>query len=193
MIKKKEIFSVDIFENLETRYSLRRYSEQKVEQEKLEKCLRASQLSPSACNAQPYTFVAVDDPALCAEISDALKNSVLHINTFTNKTPCFVVIVSESGNMTSKLGDILRDKNYSEYDAGIAAQSFCLCANELGLGTCIMGWFDEKKLKKALDVPEKKRIALVIACGYPAENTERPEKKRKPFEEVVRYNGYKKV
>ena len=183
---------MDIFESLATRYSLRSYSDRKVERDKLETCLRATQLSPSACNSQPYTFVVADNPALCGEIAEALKNEAFRINTFAEKTPCFVVIVSEPGNMTSRLGELLKDKNYADFDAGIAAQSFCLCANELGLGTCIMGWFNEKKLRAALGIPSRKRIALVIACGYPAASAQRPEKKRKPFEEAVRYNGYEK-
>ncbi|MBS1234180.1 MAG: putative nitroreductase, partial [Bacteroidetes bacterium] len=95
----------------------------------------------------------------------------------------------EKANMTSSIGQVLKNKEYPLIDIGIAAVHFCLQAVEEGLGTCIIGWFNEKKVRKLLSVPRNKRIELIITVGYPATNEIRP-KNRKPREEVVAYNKY---
>lgn len=75
-------------------------------------------------------------------------------------------------------------------DIGIAAEHFCLQATELGLGTCMLGWFDESGIKKLLQIPKNKSLALLITLGYPPEAYRQRQKIRKNFEEVVRFNGY---
>ncbi len=84
----------------------------------------------------------------------------------------------------------IKDKEYPLLDIGIAANNICMQATELGLGSCILGWFDEKGLKQLLDVPEKKRIPLVISLGYSAAITRK--KIRKPLKEIVHFNSYKR-
>ena len=72
----------------------------------------------------------------------------------------------------------------------IAAAHFCLQAAELGLGTCMIGWFDEKKLKLLLNIPEKRKIGLVITLGYPPEDYKMRKKIRKPLAEICGFNSY---
>ena len=74
-------------------------------------------------------------------------------------------------------------------DIGIAAEHFCLQAASEGLGTCIMGWFDENEVKRLLGIPKKKRAELIITLGYPAKDVIR-EKIRKRKEEICSYNRY---
>ena len=74
-------------------------------------------------------------------------------------------------------------------DVGIAAEHFCLQAAEEGLGTCMLGWFNEAKVKKTLSIPRQKRIELIISVGYSADETT-PDKKRKTLEEIRSYNTY---
>ena len=98
-------------------------------------------------------------------------------------------MVREDPNITSKLGTVLKDKPYTIMDVGIAAGHFCLQAAYEGLGTCMIGWFDENKVKQLLGIPKRKRAELIITLGYPAKDAVR-DKHRKKTEEICSYNSY---
>jgi len=160
-----------------------------VEKEKLDRILEAGRLSPSACNAQPWKFIVVDDPELKSKIADATSNRVIGINHFTKQAPVHIVIVMEPANFNSNFGSIVKDKNLPLIDIGIAAAHISLQATAEGLGTCIIGWFNETSVKKLLNIPRGKRVILIITLGYSA-NEELREKKRKSTNEVVSTNKY---
>jgi len=174
---------------VKTRQSTRAYDSRAVEAEKIDRCIDAALMAPSACNAQPWKFIVVNDPDLKNALADATKDLILPLNHFTKQAPVHVVIVREKANLTSAIGQVIKDREYPLMDIGIAAVHFCLQAVEEGLGTCIIGWFNEKKVRKLLSVPRNKRIELVITVGYPATDEIRP-KNRKPREEVLAYNKY---
>jgi nitroreductase len=179
----------DFLELAELRQSDRRYHPGKpVEKEKILKCIEAARLAPSACNAQPWKFIVVDDHQLKNQVADATSNRLLPLNHFTKQAPVHVVIVREGANVTSRLGQVIRDKAFPLMDIGIAAEHFCLQAACEGLGTCMLGWFDEKKVKKLLRIPASKRAELIITLGYPA--SPKRAKKRKKLHEIVSYNLY---
>jgi nitroreductase len=96
----------------------------------------------------------------------------------------------EKPKLLTELGGRLKKKEFPLMDIGIAAEHFCLQATELGLGTCMLGWFDEAGVKKLLQIPKNKTLALLITLGYPPEDYRLRKKIRKSFEEVVRFNGY---
>ena len=75
-------------------------------------------------------------------------------------------------------------------DIGIAAEHICLQAAEEGLGSCMLGWFDEQAVKNILNIPEKKNIPLLITIGYTPENYKHRKKIRKSIDKVLRYNSY---
>jgi nitroreductase len=170
------------------RQSQRNYSDKPVEKEKLERCLEAARLAPSACNAQPWKFVVVDDKELKNKVADTSSNRLLPLNHWTKQAPIHVVLVLEKPNFTSKIGEMVRDKRFILMDVGIAAEHFCLQAADEGLGTCMIGWFNEKKVKELLHIPKSKRAMLVISLGYP--EGEHRKKKRKDMDEIVSYNRY---
>lgn len=173
------------------RQSDREYIENKpIERKKILNCIEAARLAPSACNSQPWHFIIVDEPVLKTEVAKAMSNKVLPLNHFTNQAPVMVVIVNEGSNFTATLGDKIKSKSFSSMDIGIAAEHFCLQAVEEGLGTCILGWFDEEKIKKLLNIPKSKRIELLITVGYPKPETFR-RKKRKEIELIHSFNCYK--
>lgn len=172
------------------RQSTRAYDPSRpVEAEKLERCIEAVRLAPSACNAQPWKLVVVNDPDLKNKVADAASAKWLGMNHFTRQAPVLVVLVREEPNLTSKLGSVLKDKPYTLMDVGIAAGHFCLAAASEGLGTCMMGWFDENKVKELLGIPKKKRAELIITLGYPAGNDIR-QKTRKNKEQICSFNTY---
>ena len=169
-----------------TRQSDRRYMPDPVSREDVLKCLEAARMSPSACNSQPWKFIVVDDKAKLAEMADAAEG--LGMNKFTRDVPVMVAVVLEKMNATARLGSLLKHKDYSMLDLGMAVEHFCLQAADLGLGTCIMGWFDEKRIARLLGVPRGKRIPLIISLGYPENPTRR--KVRKPVEDMSSWNSY---
>lgn len=161
----------------------------KVEHDKILKCLEAAHLAPSACNAQPWKFIVVDSPELKNKIADCTSNRLLPLNHFTKQAPVHVVVVREASNVTSRLGQVIKDKPFPIMDIAIATEHFCLQAVSEGLGTCILGWFDETKVKKLLKIPSSKRAELIITLGYPA--AKKRAKKRKPLHEIYNFNSYK--
>jgi|SRR5690554_1594517 len=182
---------VSFLELVKKRYSVRRYSGRPVAREKIERCLEAARLAPSACNAQPWQFIVVDDPGLKEEVAKTTFSPLVSFNKFSLQAPVLVVAVLEKSNLIAQVGGFLRKKEFNLVDLGIAAAHFSLQAAEEGLGTCILGWFDEKKVREILGIPSGKRAALIITLGYP-ETAEIPEKKRKPPSVFRFYNRYGK-
>lgn len=174
------------FEQLiNARQSDRKYDTQPIDRALLVRCLEAARIAPSACNSQPWKFVVVEDPKLLAGMKEAAAG--MGMNKWVTDVPVIVAVVLEKMNLTARIGSVIKDKEYSLLDVGIAVEHFCLQATELGLGTCIIGWFDEKKVKKLLDIP-KRRVPLLISVGYPA--SEHRKKVRKPLEEMSSWNKY---
>ena len=173
-----------------TRQSVRRYAATAVEPEKLSKCLEAARLAPSASNSQPWKFIVVDQERLRTEVAKATFSDIKLINKFTIQAPVLVVIVMENAKLITRLAMMVKKKEWPLIDIGITATHFCLQATELGLGTCMIGWFEEDKIKKLLQIPSDKSIGLVISVGYAVEGYPMRTKIRKPMEEIVRYNGY---
>jgi nitroreductase len=171
------------------RQSVRGYTDKPVEREKIERCIEAARLSPSACNAQPWKFIVVDDLELKNALADTTTTKMMAMNHFTKQALVHIVVVEENANLTSSIGQVIRDKSYPLMDIGIATIQFCLQATEEGLGTCILGWFNEKKVKKLLNIPRSKRAMLIITLGYPS-SAEIREKRRKTTEEISSYNKY---
>ena len=169
------------------RQSDRKYSSKKVEEEKILSCLEAGRLSPSACNSQPWSFVVIDQEPVLQQAQKRI--ATMGMNRFVKQVPILIAIVLEKPNFTASIGSVIKDKEYPLLDIGIASNNICMQATELGLGSCILGWFDEKGLKQLLDVPESKRIPLVIALGYPTTVTRK--KIRKPMKEIIYFNSYK--
>jgi nitroreductase len=171
-----------------SRQSDRKYSDKEVEKEKLERILEAARMAPSACNAQPWKFIVVDKPELLGRIAEAASARLIGMNTFVAQAPLMIIIVREKPNMSSKVGATIKNKDYSLIDIGIATENICLQAKAEGIGSCIIGWFDERMLRKLLGIPRSKRVELIITLGYSL--SEQRQKKRKPAEETVSYNKY---
>jgi len=172
------------------RYSVRNYKTAPVPREKVLRCIEAARLAPSACNSQPWKFIIVDDPELVNELASAAFKGLLDFNNFAFEAPVLVLIVSERQKLSAKFGSIVKKKNFQQMDIGIAAEHFCLQAAEEGLGTCMLGWFNEKKVKKTLSIPKLKRVELIITLGFSADEKP-PHKKRKTIDEILTCNKYR--
>lgn len=181
---------MSFFKLVKTRQSVRKYSYNLVEKEKIEKCIETARLAPSACNSQPWTFVVVDDKELAKEVANATFSKAISFNKFALDAPVMVVIVIEKPKVIAQIGGSIKNREFPLLDIGIAADHFCYQAHELGLGTCMLGWFNEKKVKSLLNIPKKKRVALCISVGYPVDNYHFRKKIRKDTEEMCKYNSY---
>jgi nitroreductase len=182
---------MSFLELVSKRQSVRKYDPAKpVEPEKLKRCLEAARLAPSACNAQPWKFIVVDDPELKTKVAEATYGPVMRFNKFVAEAPVIVVITIEKPNFTSKFGTAVKNIEYPLIDIGIAAQHFCLQAQEIGLGTCLLGWFQAKTIQQLLNIPEKRKIGLLISVGYPVEQYKFRTKQRKPYQEICSFNKY---
>ena len=177
-----------ILDLISSRQSDRKYSNVPVEEEKLERILEAGRIAPSACNAQPWKFILVTDPGLIKKLATAASAKLLGMNSFVNQAMAIVVVVREKPNFSSKIGGTIKSKDYSLIDIGIASENICLQARAEGIGSCMIGWFDEDGVRKILGIPGKKRVELLITLGYSL--SEQRTKKRKPREEVISYNKY---
>ncbi|WP_289290706.1 MULTISPECIES: nitroreductase family protein [Bacteroides] len=179
---------MDFLQLVMSRQSDRAYDkEHSVEPEKLERILEVARLAPSACNAQPWKFVVVTDRELSRKVGKAAAG--LGMNKFAKDAPVHILVVEESANITSLLGGKVKDKHFPLIDVGIAAAHIVLAAESEGLGSCILGWFDEKEIKQLTGIPASKRLLLDIIVGYPLK--EKRKKIRKVKEKVISYNGYK--
>lgn len=157
-----------------------------VEPEKLQRILDAACLAPSACNAQPWKFVVITDPELSRKVGKATAG--LGMNKFAKDAPVHILIVEESMNITSFLGAKIKDKYFPLIDIGIAAAHISLAAEDEGLGSCILGWFDEPEIKKLVGIPAGKRLLLDITIGYATKP--KRKKSRKAQAKVVSFNKY---
>jgi len=177
-----------MLELLTRRQSDRKYTGEKVSRETAERILEAGRVSPSACNSQPWKFIASDDPETIGKLAKAASAGLIGMNTFVAQAPLIITIVREKPNFTSKIGGTIKNKDYSLIDIGIAAQSICIQAEAEGLGSCMIGWFDEEAVRKILSIPRGKRIELMITIGHSA--SQQRDKSRRKAEEIISWNRY---
>ncbi len=176
-----------------TRQSVRAYQSTPVENEKLRLLIESVRLAPSASNSQPWTLIIVDEPELKDEVARATFSTTISFNKFAVEAPVLAVLTVEKPKVITQVGGWIKEREFPLIDLGIAAEHFCLQAAELGLGTCILGWFNEAKIRKLLRIPRGTRVGLVIALGYAAEGYPSRPKVRKSAGEMSCYNRYPAV
>ena len=153
-----------------------------VEPEKLQRILEATRLSPSACNGQPYHFTVCQGESARQA---AAACTGMGMNKFAAQAPVLIVISEEPYVKSAALGAKVKNNDYRSMDIGIAAAYLTAAAAEEGLGTCILGWLDDQKLRElcGLSYP----VRLVITLGYPTADEKLRTKKRKALSDLVTY------
>lgn len=164
------------------RQSCRAYNPTRaVEEEKLERILESARLAPSACNGQPYQITVCRGNAARA-VAKATQG--MGMNKFASDAPVMLVLSERPYVATAALGAKVKKNDYRSIDIGIAAAYITAEACAQGLGTCILGWLDDAKIRETcgLDAP----VRLVITVGYPKDSDKLREKKRKDIDELVK-------
>ena len=154
-----------------------------VPREALERCLEAARLAPSACNSQPWEFVAAASPELRARLA-ATFSGAYRMNAFVRDAGALVAIVRRKPRLVTFIGGMLRGTYFPWTDLGIAGEHFVLQATDEGLGTCWIGWFNDRAVKRLLGLGRFDKIECLIAVGWPVAATR--EKNRKPLHEISR-------
>jgi nitroreductase len=173
---------------LRGRRSIRRYLPTPVEREKLLACLEAARLAPSAHNAQPWRFIVVDDPELKERLTAAAFSGIYSGSKFAAQAPVILLLLVKTEIMAHGIGGRLQRVPFHFVDIGIAGEHIVLQAEELGLATCWMGWFNYRKARKVLGIPRKYKVIAMMPVGY-AEKRPRREPPRRTLDEIVTYNG----
>lgn len=175
---------MEVLECIETRRSVRKYTDRAVEKALVEKLVRAAQNAPTWKNSQTTRFTAVLDSEKRWQVRAALPD--FNQNS-TQNAPVYLIVSAvtrrsgyeRDGSATTPLGE-----GYTFFDCGATVEALCLAAHDAGLATLIMGIFDGDKLRSSLKIPETEVPVVVLALGYPADVPQMP--KRRALEEVLR-------
>ncbi|MGA1861915.1 nitroreductase family protein [Deferribacter thermophilus] len=165
---------MEFYHLVNKRYSVRGYLSKSIEEEKINYILKVARLAPSAANRQPWKIYIIKDKNLKNKLCEAYPRSWL------NEAPIIVVFVGLTDNNWIRNDG----KDYLLCDVTIIADYFILAATEVGLGTCYIAAFDEKKVIEALNLPPNEIPLLMTPLGYPKENSIK-ERKRKEIGEFV--------
>ena len=172
---------MDIFEAMQKRKSVRSYEDRPVPVESLTKLLEAARIAPSARRVQPWHFIVITDKEKREELSKGMFAKWLH------NAPVVV----------AACGDVKASSKWYMVDVALAVENMALTAVGEGLGTCLVGSFDEGDVKEVLRLPENLRVVVLLAVGYPKEKESVTPKvfsflstKRKTLEEIVSYETY---
>lgn len=179
---------MEVLECIKTRRSIRKFKDQAVNHETIESIISAAAMAPSWKNTQITRYNIIENKNILSNIAE---NCVLDFEynkkTIRHAPQLVVVSMIEKRCGYEKDGSFSTSKEdrWEMFDAGIASQTFCLAAHDMGVGTVILGIFDEDKVAKAINLPEGQKVAALIAMGYPDQKCEAP--KRKSIDELVSY------
>lgn len=174
-----------ILQLIKTRQSCRDYQDKAVNRADIEKLLDAGRMAPSACNSQPWHFVAIDGQE-ASKMPQFLKRG--RVNSWTECVKNYIIITETKAVLFS--GATCDSQHYAQLDLGISTGYMTLAATALGLSTCILGCFDEDGLKETYNIPKNVTIRLVLAVGYASETEKIRDKSRKPKENLISFNKF---
>jgi nitroreductase len=179
---------MNVVECISTRRSVRSYTDENVSRELITEVVDLAKMAPTWKNSQTIRYVAVDDEELIKKIATEATLGFEHNRSIIEKCKCLMVLAQVNGRCGyEKDGSFTTSKGtgWEMFDAGIAAQTFCLLAWEKGLGTCILGIFDDAKVAEIIGLPEGQTVAALIPVGVPATNPDATP--RKATEDILTF------
>lgn len=179
---------MNTLEAIRSRRSVRKFQNQKVSHEVLEQIVSAAAYAPSWKNTQVARYHVLENPEFQRKIAEEYTLGFSYNTGTLVNAPQVVVLTAVKGRSgMEKDGTCTTDKgeNWLMFDAGVAAQTFCLAAWEYGVGSVIMGIFDAKQVAQLLHIPESETVVALISIGYPDEEPKAP--RRKGVEELLSF------
>lgn len=173
---------MDVTECIQTRRTIRKYSNKEVEWDKIATILDAGRLAPSAGNLQNWKFISVDDP----EKKQALAAASLQ-QDWIAEAHTLIIIIAEPLKAERYYG-LRGERLYTIQNCAAAAENMILQAHSLGLGTAWIGAFEEESVKRTLGLPDEVRPQIILTIGYAAETVEKPAKF--PLESITYLNSW---
>ena len=173
-------------ECIKGRRSIRAFSQEPVSHELIAEVVETASYAPSCKHTQIVRYIAVEGELkdkIAACTSAYARNG--EIIAAAPMVMVMTIIKGRSGFERDGSFSTHRGEGWQMFDAGVASEAFCLAAHEKGLGTVIMGIFDDDKVAELLELPEGRDVIALIPVGYPAETPTAP--RRKPVEEMVTF------
>lgn len=175
---------MNFMEIAQARQSCRSYDQARdVEQEKLDAILEAARIAPSACNGQPYHFTVCRGET-AKKVAAATTD--MGLNKFASQAPVLIVVSEQPYVKSAAFGSKVKNNDYRSIDIGIAVAYLTAEATAQGLGSCILGWLDDGKIRQICGIDQP--VRLVITLGYAKEGEKLRQKKRKDISELVSFN-----
>lgn len=177
---------MNVVECIKSRRSIRKYKPEPVCHSVLESIISAASYSPSWKNTQITRYIAIEDTSVIQKIADEFTPD--YNSNIVRQVPVLIAVTflkARSGFERDGSFSTKKEDRWQMFDVGIACQSFCLAAHDAGLGTVIMGIFDEDGISELLKIPENQELAALIALGTPDISPETP--KRKAVHDLLTY------
>ncbi|HOH18379.1 MAG TPA: nitroreductase family protein, partial [Bacilli bacterium] len=139
----------------------------------------------SVVNGQPWFVHAVSQAETMKKVITACTG--LGMNRFIHQAQAFFVVTETRDKLISTTISKIKKLDFQTIDIGIFIAYLSLAATSQGLGSCILGWFNEKQLQEALNLPKSEKVRIVIALGYPESDEVKP-KKRKSLNQISKFH-----
>lgn len=185
---RKERYFMDALKCIETRRSIRKFQTKQVSHEVMQEIVAAASFAPSWKNTQVTRYVVVEDARIKEKIAEEATLGFEHNKDIINGAPALVVVTmvhGRSGFERDGSFTTSKEDRWEVFDAGLATQTFCLAAHDKGVGSVILGIFDEEKAAQFINLDEGQKVAALVAVGYADEEPAAP--KRKSVEELVKF------
>ncbi len=187
-VKSEKEKGMEAIERIKTRRSIRKFKSNHLDKTIVENIVKAASFAPSWKNTQIARYTYIDNEAVIKKIADEAVLGFEHNSRILSGAPglfAISVVTGRSGYEKDGSFSTSKKDGWQMFDAGIAAQTLCLAAAEYGIGTVIMGIFDDEKAAKIIELPEGQQVAVLIACGYPDETPVAPN--RKDVSDILRF------
>ncbi len=184
----------DLLNLIKFRRSIRKFKDSPIEEEKLNLILESARLAPSSSNSQPWHFVVINENEVIGKLADAVPLGI-RPNSWFASVPIVIACLAKPHMIEHKLAKILAS-DYHRIDTTIAIEHMVLTATSLGIGSCWVGWFDQKKVKKILDVPRGWDVVVLLPMGYPESQTSEEglggisPRPRKELSDIISFNKF---
>ena len=180
---------MEVSEAIQKRVTIRKWKSIPVEREKIIRVLESGRRAPSWGNVQPWRFVVLDEPQAIRRFGEAAFSGVYRFSRWVMDSPVIIAIFANLDWIANRIGKQIQGTSYYLIDIGIAGEHVVLQAEEQGLGSCWIGWFDSKKGAKILEAPRNWKLTALLAIGYPAKPIP-SGKAKKALDDILFFNKF---